>query len=371
MGSVGQERKEFVCDCRWKIFGSLVLQDRYDLRFLEFKGICLELEWKITTMSLIFFRWFELTASVGVEIWYHLATTLCRWVSARFCLLWFSPTMVSMMRSYSCFACNRRFGNICSSRWSKWENFITNGLVTPMVCLQQAIWKLDHWANEKIFITIDLVTSTFRNAFIEIQAGTIHAQELELCVWLEWRATTLVIAIFEKKVWWLASSLMASLWELCNEGCGVLVLWRFVTFAGRTRDTNLEVSAVWGCQMRLVFFACPRSFNLTFFFWNKSKTNNQFVQISFRCVWAVGNFSAEEAATVFFCPGMSKDIQTEMCVHPHIFHLKEAQRGQAWFKQESKQQDRKQAQTLLFPSVRWSKSWNLRDGLCVWVEKFF
>ena len=37
MGSVGQERKEFVCDCRWKIFGSLVLQDRYDLRF--FLGI--------------------------------------------------------------------------------------------------------------------------------------------------------------------------------------------------------------------------------------------------------------------------------------------------------------------------------------------
>ena len=74
----------------------------------------------------------------------------------------------------------------------------------------------------------------------------------------------IVIAIFEKKVWWLTSSLMASLWELCNEGCGVLVLWRFVTFAGRTRDTNLEVSAVWGCQMRLVFFACPRSFNLTF-----------------------------------------------------------------------------------------------------------
>ena len=63
---------------------------------------------------------------------------------------------------------------------------------------------------------------------------------------------------------------------------------------------------------------------------------------------------------------MSKDIQTEMCVHPHIFHLKEAQRGQARFKQESKQQDRKQAQTLLFPFGSLEQKLELeRDGLCV------
>ena len=193
-----------------------------------------------------------------------------------------------MVRSYNCFACNRRFGNICSSRWSKWENFVTNGLVTPMVCLQQAIWKL--WWN--LLITVEQMRRFHRHWFGDINVSQCLHRDSSwnnartgawtLC-WLEWRATTFVIAIFEKKVWWLTSSLMASLWELCNEGCGVLVLWRFVTFAGRTRDTNLEVSAVWGCQMRLVFFLHVHGVS-TSRFWNKSKTNNQFVQTSFRCV---------------------------------------------------------------------------------------
>ena len=113
---------------------------------------------------------------------------------------------------------------ICSSLWGKWEDFIVIGLTI----------------------------SEFQNVHTEFQAGKDLHRSLD-CEFY-----------FEKKVWWLTWSSMASLWELCNEGCGVSVLWRFVTFAGRTRDTNLEVSAVWGCQMRLVFFACPRSFNLTF-----------------------------------------------------------------------------------------------------------
>ena len=36
-----------------------------------------------------------------------------------------------------------------------------------------------------------------------------------------------------------------------------------------------------------------------------------------------------------------------------------------------KAKDRKQAQTLLFPSVRWSKSWNLRETDCVFEWKVF
>ena len=193
MGSVGQERKEFVCDCRWKIFGSLVLQDRYDLRFLEFKGICLELEWKITTMSLISFRWFELTASGGVEIWYHLATTLCRWVLHGFvycdfrqqwCPWWEVTVVLPAIGVLETFAHQDGANGKISSPmvwWRQWFAFNRRFGSFGKICS----WPLSKWED---FITIDLVTSTFRNAFIEIQAGTMHVQELELCVgWNEER----------------------------------------------------------------------------------------------------------------------------------------------------------------------------------------
>ena len=62
------------------------IQDRYDLLFLEFKGICLELEWRITTMSLIYFRWFELTASGGVKY----GTTFLPPCAAEFCTFLFT-----------------------------------------------------------------------------------------------------------------------------------------------------------------------------------------------------------------------------------------------------------------------------------------
>ena len=79
------------------------------------------------------------------------------------------------------------------------------------------------------------------------------------------------------------------------------------------------------------FFACPRSFNLTFLKQIENKQTNLY-----KSVFDVFERSAilvpKKQQQFFFCPGMSKDIQTEMCVHPHIFHLKEAQRSQAWFK---------------------------------------
>ena len=79
------------------------------------------------------------------------------------------------------------------------------------------------------------------------------------------------------------------------------------------------------------------------------------------CLWRQ-QFDLAEAVVTFFL--VSKDTQHEMHALSRIFHLK-AQNEPSLVQTRVKAKDRKQAQTLLFPSVRWSKSWNLRDGLCV------
>ena len=70
---------------------------------------------------------------------------------------------------------------------------------------------------------------------------------------------------------------------------------------------------------------------------------------------------------VFF---VSKDTQHEMHALSRIFHLK-AQNEPSLVQRRVKAKDRKQAQTSLFPSVRWSKSWNLRETDCVFEWKVF
>ena len=67
---------------------------------------------------------------------------------------------------------------------------------------------------------------------------------------------------------------------------------------------------------------------------------------------------------------MSQDTQQEMHALSRIFHLK-AQNEPSLVQTRVKAKDRKQAQTLLFPSVRWSKSWNLRETDCVFEWKVF
>ena len=87
-------------------------------------------------------------------------------------------------------------------------------------------WPLSKWED---FITIDLVTSTFRNAFIEIQAGTIHAQELELCVLVGMKSEDCRHRYFrEPEVRVFRSRLFG---KLCNEDCGVCL--RLVVFYHR------------------------------------------------------------------------------------------------------------------------------------------
>ena len=198
--------------------------------------ISFQLDGKITSRTLVYFRWFELTASGGVEIWYYLMPLS----SAQFCLQWFSPTMVSMVRSYNCFACNRRFGNICSSRWSKWENFITIDLVMPM----------------------------FRSVYMEIQAGMMFAQEFGLCVLRE--------RSFDGQCHHLWK-----LWELCNEGCGVLDA--FVTFLSRLLEE--QVIRTWKFQpfedarYVLIWFCMPTCLNVSFFETNRKQTTNLYKSV--------------------------------------------------------------------------------------------
>ena len=149
-------------------------------------------------------------------------------------------------------------------------------------------------------------------------------RSLNFVFWLEWRAKTLVIAIFEsQKSGSLDQDYLGSFAMKIVEF--VYVWWYFIT-VGCWKNRR----EVWEFQPNTWEFVFAWEHVWTWVFL-KQIENKQPVQTSFRCVWANGNLSAE-AAAVFFCPGMSKDIQTEMCVHPHIFHLKEAQKGQAWFK---------------------------------------
>ena len=180
----------------------------------------------------------------------------------------------------------------------------------------------------------------------------------------------IVIAIFEKKVWWLTSSLMASLWELCNEGCGVLVLWRFVTFAGRTRDTNLEVSAVWGCQMRLVFFCMSTEFQPHVFETNRKQTTNLYKPV-FDVFWADGSFSAEIAAESFFLQwNVRRHSQRDACASAHFSSQGSTRAKLGSNKSQSKGQETSSDFVVSFGSLE-QKLELERDGLCVWVEGFF
>ena len=91
---------------------------------------------------------------ICVEIWYYLVPLS----SAQFWLQRFSPTMMFMVRSCSCFAFNRHFGNTCPARWGKWENFITIGLVMPTF----GSFAHHYEANEKISSSLVWRYQSFR-----------------------------------------------------------------------------------------------------------------------------------------------------------------------------------------------------------------
>ena len=100
------------------------------------------------------------------------------------------------------------------------------------------------------------------------------------------------------------------------------------------------------------FFCMSTEFQPHVFETNRKQTTctNQFSMCLSR-----RQFQCRNSSRKFFCSGMSEDIHQEMRALPRIFHLK-AQH---------------EALTLLFPSVRWSKSWNLRETDYVFEWKIF
>ena len=188
----------------WLLQGSIRSVDFWNSSWISF-----QLDGKITSRTLVYFKEFELTASGGVEIWYYLVPLS----SAQFCLQWFSPTMVSMVRSYNCFACNRRFGNTCSARWSKWESFIIIGLVMYV----------------------------FRKVCMGIQAGIEDTEVWDPC-FLLWKTSDNLR--HRSPVPW-----GKGLWDHCCLETLQWGLWRYLRLgddkvtvldAGRTDETDLE-----------------------------------------------------------------------------------------------------------------------------------
>ena len=121
------------------------------------------------------------------------------------------------------------------------------------------------------------MTSTFRNAFIEIQAGTIHAQELELCVLVGMKSEDCRHRYFrEPEVRVFRSRLFG---KLCNEDCGVCLRFGGVLSpldAGRTDEKFGSFS-----RTRESLFLHENMFEREFFL--KQVENKQPVQTSFRC----------------------------------------------------------------------------------------
>ena len=70
---------------------------------------------------------------------------------------------------------------------------------------------------------------------------------------------------------------------------------------------------------------------------------------------------AEAEKRVFF--GVRRHATRDACAVAHF--SSQGSKGAKLGSNKSQSKDRKQAQTLLFPSVRWSKSWNLRETDCV------
>ena len=140
--------------------------------------ICLKLRWKITTMSLIYFIKFELTASGGVEIWYPLCITRCRWVLHGFGFNKFHLRWCSWWEVAGVVACHRHFDGMGSPQLSTWEDFITIDMVMSRFCMCFACKKhvdeiCSPLSEQWDFVTIGIVTSGFRDDCIEIQAGTM------------------------------------------------------------------------------------------------------------------------------------------------------------------------------------------------------
>ena len=114
--------------------------------------------------------------------------------------------------------------------------------------------------------------------------------------------------------------------------------------------------------MRFFGFCMSMEFELHVFFeTNRKQTTNLYKSV----------FDVFEQTAVLV-PKLWKKVfvwcqktRQEMHALSRIFHLKEAQNEPGLVQRRVKAKDRKHSLRSLFPSVRWSKSRNVSDGLCV------
>ena len=126
-------------------------------------------------------------------------------------------------------------------------------------------------------------------------------------------------------------------------------------YAARTSDTDLEISALspW------FSFAWKQVLNQWFFL--KQIENKQPVQTSFRCVYRERAVFLELFQSSLEC---HQTFVRRRCVCNCAFFIssRELKTSKLGSSKNQGRTTRKQAsETLLFPSVRWSKSWNLRE----------
>ena len=78
-------------------------------------------------------------------------------------------------------------------------------------------------------------------------------------------------------------------------------------------------------------------------------------------------FSRSWEESFFWC----HKTRNKRCMRCRAFFISRLKTSQAWFKQESKQRTGNKLRLCCFLSVRWSKSWNLRETDCVFEWKVF
>ena len=139
--------------------------------------------------------------------------------------------------------------------------------------------------------------------------------------------------------------------------------------AGRTDETDLEFQR--SHETRSFVFCTEVYLSMSFYFvleTNRKQTTctNQFSMFFF--VKTTVRFSRSCCEVSF--GSVKRHPVRDACATAH-FSSQGGSKEPSLVQTRVKAKDRKQAQTLLFPSVRWSKSWNLRETDSVFEWKVF
>ena len=234
-------------------FDPWLTQDRYDLLFLEFIWICLRLEWKITSTTLIYFNWFRTHGKWGCG-------NMISPGAAEFCLglWWISSPCMFVMRIYKVLAFNRLFG-LQQAIWKFWWDLL--------ITAEQMREFHHHWFGDTNVSQRFHRDSSWNNTCIG--AWTLcfvgmRSDDLRHRYFREPEARVFRPLLFEK---------------LYNVFCGVYLRW----WCRSHRFWMLEqqVMRIWNFSDAMRSFVFARKFIwawVLFCAWNKSKTNNLYKQ---------------------------------------------------------------------------------------------